>query len=156
MWLSTATQLPGSLQVPKFLQVPDSHSLQKLLAASQKLQMPRRTKSSIQQAAWMAIWLGRMDGADDHATKSRPRGQLPLINPLFNAFEFEDERRCVGMLPNSSTRWAQRRRVRETALSSRGRTHQLKDDDCEGVCVTSSLMYHSTVPYVMVPRTSTM
>ena len=48
-------------------------------------------------------------------TITPPRGRSQLS--FANAFEFAGERHGVLMLRRSPTRWAQRRRVRETALS---------------------------------------
>ena len=56
---------------------------------------------------------GDMAWMEPTITPPRVHSQVPFIN----AFEFEDERHGVLMLGTSPTRWAQRRRVRETALS---------------------------------------
>ena len=78
--------------------------LEKLLAALQSLQARHDHKE--QQHGDMA-WM------EPTITPPRVHSQVPFIN----AFEFEDERHGVLMLGTSPTRWAQRRRVRETALS---------------------------------------
>ena len=55
------------------------------------------------------------DVAWTEPTSTPPRGRSQL--PFSNAFEFGGERHGVLMLCRSPTRWAQRRRVRETLLS---------------------------------------
>ena len=55
------------------------------------------------------------DVAWTEPTSTPPRGRSQL--PFSNAFEFGGERHGVLMLSNAPTRWAQRRRVRETLLS---------------------------------------
>ena len=55
------------------------------------------------------------DVAWTEPTSTPPRGRSQL--PFSNAFEFGGERHGVLMLCGSPTRWAQRRRVRESSVS---------------------------------------
>ena len=55
------------------------------------------------------------DVAWTEPTSTPPRGRSQL--PFSNAFEFGGERHGVLMLSNAPTRWAQRRRVRESSVS---------------------------------------
>ena len=55
------------------------------------------------------------DVAWTEPTITPPRGRSQL--PFSNAFEFGGERHGVLMLCRSPTRWAQRRRVRESSVS---------------------------------------